>query len=178
MAIRAFEDLIPTIANTAYIYEDATVIGDVHIGEHSSIWPGCILRGDINSIRIGNNTNLQDQTVIHVTHASKFHPEGFITSIGNNVVVGHRVILHGCTVADHCLIGMGAIIMDGAMLEPNVMIGAGSLVTPGKILRSGYLYLGQPVREVRKLTEEELAHMHYSADYYAKLKDRHQGASL
>ena len=174
MAIRDFEDRLPDIHPTSYIDDKALVIGNVTIGENCSIWPFTVIRGDVNSIKIGNNTNIQDNSVLHVTHDGPYNPGGFDLQIGNDVTVGHRVILHGCHIGNNCLIGMGSTIMDGVVIETNTVIGAGSLVTPNKILEPGYLWLGSPTRKVRKLTDEEIKSIEYSAQQYLKLKSRHQ----
>ena len=174
MTIRKFEDKQPNIDTTTFVDDTALVLGDVQIGKNSSIWPLTVIRGDVNTIQIGNNTNIQDNSVLHVTHDGPYNPGGFTLKIGNNVTVGHRVILHGCQVGDSCLIGMGATIMDGAVIEANTLIGAGSLVTPNKHLESGYLWMGSPVRRVRKLTDEEIESIEYSAQHYVKLKNQHQ----
>ena len=133
-----------------------------------------VIRGDVHSIRIGERTNIQDASVCHVTHDGDFSPGGFPLTVGNNVTVGHRVLLHACTVGDDCLIGMAATIMDGAVIEDNVIVGAGSLVPTGKRLESGYLYVGSPVKRVRELNDKELAFLKYSAEHYSKLKDLHK----
>ncbi len=173
MAIRQFDNKSPHIANTAYVDEAALVIGDVHIGADASIWPGVVVRGDINTIKIGERTNVQDNSVIHVTHDSEFEPGGFKTIVGNDVTVGHRVILHGCTIGDRCLIGMGSIIMDNVEIDDQVIIAAGSLVSPGKHLESGYLWVGSPARPIRPLNDKEIEFLSYSATHYARLKNRH-----
>jgi carbonic anhydrase/acetyltransferase-like protein (isoleucine patch superfamily) len=173
MTIRAFEEISPRIAKTAYVDPSAVVIGDVEIGNDSSIWPMTVIRGDVNRIRIGERTSIQDNSVIHVTHAGIYHPGGHQTIIGNDVTVGHRVILHGCEVKDHCLIGMGAILLDGAIVESHVIVGAGTLVSPNKVLESGYLWLGSPAKPIRKLTDREIEQIHYSANYYVQLKNRY-----
>ncbi|RUQ32907.1 MAG: gamma carbonic anhydrase family protein [Candidatus Competibacteraceae bacterium] len=174
MPIRPFEQYAPLIHPTAYVDDTAVVIGDVEIGQDSSVWPLCVIRGDIQRIRIGDRTSIQDGTIIHVTHDSRFCPGGQPTLIGNDVTIGHKVILHACTIADYCLIGMGAIVMDKAVVPSRVTIGAGSVVPPGKVLDSGFLYVGSPVRPVRPLNERELAFLEYSAQNYQRLKDRHQ----
>ena len=174
MTIRNFKDKSPDIHATAYVDETALVIGDVTIGEDSSIWPMTVARGDVHSIRIGARTNIQDACVLHVTHDGEFSPGGFPLTVGDDVTVGHRVTLHACTVGDLCLIGMSATIMDGAVLGDKVIVGAGSLVPTGKQLESGYLYVGSPVKRVRELNEKELAFLEYSAKHYAKLKDQHR----
>jgi len=168
-----FEKDNPRIAETAYIDESARVIGDVTIGNDSSIWPMVVVRGDVNRITIGDNSNIQDGSVLHVTHGYKDVPDGFSLSVGNNVTVGHRVILHGCLIEDNCLIGMGSTIMDGVEVEPYAMVGAGSLVSPGKRLDGGFLWLGAPARKVRELTEKETAWINYSATHYVNLKNRY-----
>ena len=174
MSIRLFEQYTPQIHPTAYVDEAALVIGDVEIGQDSSIWPMSVVRGDIQSIRIGARTSIQDGTIIHVTHDSRFCPGGQPTVIGNSVTVGHKVILHACTIEDFCLIGMGAIVMDKAVVQSRVTIGAGSVVPPGKVLESGFLYVGSPIRQVRPLTERELEFLEYSAQNYQRLKDRYR----
>lgn len=173
MAIRHFEDKAPEISALAYVDPEATVIGDVTIAQQSSIWPGAVLRGDIHRIQIGARTSIQDNCVMHVTHAGPFNPDGFSTTVGDDVTVGHRVILHGCCVQDRCLVGMGSIVMDGATIESHVILGAGSVVSPGKTLEGGYLWLGSPAKRVRPLTEKEIEYIPYSANYYAKLGARH-----
>ncbi|OGT73023.1 MAG: gamma carbonic anhydrase family protein [Gammaproteobacteria bacterium RIFCSPLOWO2_12_47_11] len=174
MTIRVYAGKVPEIANSAYVDESAVVIGDVKIGEDSSIWPMTVVRGDVHSITIGKGTNIQDASVLHVTHDGKFSPGGFPLVVGNNVTVGHRVTLHACTVGDYCLIGMSATIMDGAVLGDRLIIGAGSLVPTGKVLEGGYLYVGSPVKRVRKLNEKEIEFLDYSASHYVKLKNHYK----
>ncbi len=172
--IRNFKDKSPRIAASAYIDESAIVIGDVEIGENSSVWPLTAIRGDINRIRIGDESNIQDGSVLHVTHRGEFSPDGAELHIGNRVTVGHKVLLHGCRVGNRCLIGMGSIIMDNAIVEDRVMVGSGSLVSPGKILESGYLYLGNPARQKRALTEREIEYLDYVAGHYVRVKDAYR----
>lgn len=172
--IKSFQKKIPVVHTSAYIDESAIVIGDVILGEDVSIWPMAVLRGDINQIKIGARSNIQDGTVIHVTHAGDFNPNGFATTVGEEVVVGHRVILHGCQIDNNCLIGMGSIVMDGAIIHSNVILGAGSLVPSEKELDSGYLWVGSPVRKIREITEKEHAFLRYSANYYVELKNKYQ----
>lgn len=172
--IRSFGTKSPQIAQNAFIDETAVVIGDVAIGADSSVWPTTVIRGDIHKITIGSRSNIQDGSVIHVTHAGDFNLTGHPTLIGNEVIVGHRVVLHGCTIHDHVLIGMGAIVMDGAEIHEHVLVGAGSLVPPNKVLHSG-LWVGSPVRRLRDLNEQELGFLRYSADYYVRLKDGYLG---
>jgi len=171
--IRHFENHSPEIADHVYLDPACTVIGDVVIGAHSSVWPGVVIRGDVHHIRIGESTNIQDNSVLHNSHDSEFLPGGSPLIIGDSVTVGHKVILHGCTVGNHCLIGMGAIVMDKAVIEDEVMLGAGSLVPGGKVLESGYLYTGAPAKRSRALTEDEKRYLRYSAGHYVRLANRH-----
>lgn len=173
--VRAFEGKTPVIAESALIDSTAVVVGDVEIGAESSVWPMSVVRGDIHRIRIGARTNIQDGSVLHVSHDSRFVPGGYPLVIGDEVTVGHKVILHGCEIGNRCLIGMGAIVMDGAVLEPNIILGAGSLVTGGTRLDGGYLWVGSPARRVRPLKEQELEYLEYSAGHYVKLARRHAG---
>lgn len=173
MTIRPFADKFPAIAASAYIDPAAVVIGDVTIGEESSLWPMVVARGDVNYIRIGARTNVQDGSVLHVTHDHAEVPGGHPLIIGDEVTVGHKVTLHGCTIGDRSLIGMGSIVLDGAILQPEVLLGAGSLVPPGKVLEGGHLWLGSPVRKVRPLTEAERSRFAYSAQHYQRLKNRY-----
>jgi carbonic anhydrase/acetyltransferase-like protein (isoleucine patch superfamily) len=135
-----------------------------------------VVRGDVNRIEIGACTNIQDGTVVHCTHDGPYTPGGFATTIGSHVTIGHKAVVHACTVGDHCLVGMSCTVMDGAVLEPKVILGAGALVPPGKTLEGGYLWVGVPARRMRPLTERELESLTYSAQHYAKLKDRYLGA--
>ena len=168
--IRSFRGITPRIGDNSYIDESAVVIGDVEIGANCSIWPLTVIRGDSNRIRIGNETNIQDGSVLHVTHDGEFSPGGAALEIGNQVTVGHKVLLHGCQIGDQCLIGMGSIVADNAVVEDRVMIGSGSQVPPNKRLESGFLYLGNPVVQKRPLTERELAFLPYVAEHYVLLK--------
>lgn len=169
-SIRAFAEHHPECASGCYIDPSSTVIGRVDLGIDSSIWPQTVVRGDVNFIRIGERSNVQDGCVLHVSRPSTAHPTGLPLIIGSEVTVGHKVMLHACTIGDRCLIGMGSIILDGAILEDEVLLGAGSLVPPGKRLESGYLYLGSPVRQIRRLTAEEIAFFQQSAENYVQLK--------
>ncbi len=173
VTIRSFEGISPTLGQGAYVDETALVIGDVSLGRDTSIWPMAVVRGDIHSITIGERSSIQDGSVLHVTHDSRFNPGGYGLVIGDEVTVGHRVLLHGCHVGDHCLIGMGSVIMDGATVKSRTIIGAGSLVSPGKQLEGGHLWVGRPARRHRALTKEELTYLEYVANHYVKLKDRH-----
>lgn len=172
--IREFEGIKPTIPGSCYIDPSAEVIGDVVIGENSSVWPLTVIRGDVNIIRIGDNTNIQDGSVLHVSHAGEFNPKGAELHIGDQVSVAHKALVHGCRIGDRCMIGMGSIIMDDAIVEDDVMIGAGSLVPPGKRLESGYLYLGNPVKQVREITAREKEFLIYLANHYVQSKQKYQ----
>lgn len=174
MPVRDFEAKHPRIAASAYIDATAVVIGDVEIGADVSLWPHVVVRGDIHSIKIGESSNIQDGSVLHVSHDSEFAPGGFALSVGRGVTVGHMVVLHGCAIEDNCLIGMGSIVMDGARIPAGTMLGAGSLVSPGAVLEAGYLWLGRPARRVRPLTADEQRYLTYSAEHYVRLKNRHR----
>lgn len=165
----AYRGIQPHIAADAFVHTSAVVIGDVKLGSLASIWCNAVIRGDVNAICIGARSNIQDGSVLHVSHKTPADPNGAPLTIGANVTVGHLVILHGCTINDDCLIGMGSIVMDHALLEPMVLLGAGSLVPEGKVLQSGYLYLGRPAKRIRALTEREKAYFEYSAEHYVKL---------
>lgn len=173
MAIRTFRQHTPQLGPRAFVDSSAIVLGDVAIGEDSSVWPLTVIRGDMHHIRIGARTSVQDGSVLHITHAGPFNPDGFPLLIGDEVTIGHKVMLHGCTLGNRILVGMGSTIMDGAVIEDEVIIGAGSLVPPGKRLESGYLYVGSPVRQARPLTDKERAFFSYSANNYVTLKDQH-----
>ncbi len=169
MSIRAFKGASPEVAASAYVDADATVIGQVSIGDGSSVWPQAVIRGDVNTITIGARSNIQDGTVVHCSHDGPYMPGGASTEIGDDVTVGHLAMLHGCRIGNRCLIGMKATVMDHSILEDEVMLAAGSLVPAGKLLTSGGLYRGSPATRVRDLTEQELAFLRYSAQHYVKL---------
>ena len=171
--LQSFQQHYPQLASDVYVHHSATVIGDVQIGENSSIWPGVVIRGDVNFIRIGSHTNIQDLSMLHVNHRSSHDVEGAPLIIGNYVTIGHTVILHGCTIEDECLIGMGSIVMDKSVVQKHVLLAAGSLVPEGKILESGYLYVGRPAKKIRALTADEIAHLRYSAQNYVQLKNQY-----
>lgn len=174
MTIRSFEGIEPRLGENVHVDATALIIGDVGIGAYSSVWPMAVIRGDVHSIRIGERTNIQDGTIVHVTHDGEFSPGGFATRVGNDVTVGHRAIVHACTIGDRVLVGMGSIIMDGAEVADDVILGAGSLVTSGSRLESGWLHLGSPARAVRELKPGERRFLEYSAGHYAKLAWRHR----
>ena len=173
--VRSVLGITPTLGDRVMIDPTAVVMGDVWLGDDVSVWPHTSMRGDVQIIRIGARTNVQDGTVLHVTHDGPYNPGGFALHIGEDVTIGHRALLHGCTVGDRVLVGMGAIIMDQVVVEDDVMIAAGALVTPGKRLRSKHLYAGTPAREVRALTDNEVSFLPYSAQGYVSLKQRYLG---
>lgn len=174
MNIRPYLEHRPVINESCYIDPAAAVIGEVSLAGHVSVWPFAVLRGDVNSITIGARSNVQDLSMLHVSHKTAAKPEGSPLVIGEDVTVGHKVMLHGCTIGNRVLVGMGTIILDDAVIEDDVMIGAGSLVPPRKRLESGFLYVGSPVRKVRELTDEEKAFLVYSAGHYMRVADNHK----
>lgn len=178
MALRTYQNHTPNLGSRAFVDRSAVVIGDVQIGDDSSIWPLTVIRGDMHHIRIGARTSVQDGSVLHITHAGPFNPDGYPLLIGDDVTIGHQVLLHGCTLGNRILLGMGSIVMDGAVIEDEVIVGAGSLVPPGKRLASGFLYVGRPAQQVRPLTEKERAFFTYSAANYVRLKDQHLAAGF
>jgi carbonic anhydrase/acetyltransferase-like protein (isoleucine patch superfamily) len=161
--IRTFNGITPTVDESVFIAPSADVIGDVILGEGSSIWFNCVIRGDVNSIRIGKRSNIQDGTVIHVSNGT--HP----TIIGDDVLVGHNCIIHGCTLEDGSFVGMGATILDGAIVEGGAMVAAGALLTPNKRVPKGELWGGSPAKFLRNLGEDEMANLTSGAEHYAKL---------
>lgn len=173
MAIRTFQQHTPALGERVFVDRSAVVLGDVELGADSSVWPLTVIRGDMHRIRIGQRTSVQDASVLHIIHAGPFNPDGFPLLIGDDVTIGHKVMLHGCTLGSRILVGMGSTVMDGAVVEDEVIIGAGSLVPPGKRLESGFLYVGSPVKQARALTDKERAFFTYTAANYVKLKDLH-----
>lgn len=172
-SLRSFQGVMPQLGQRIMIDPSSVVIGRVSLGDDVSIWPLVAVRGDVNVIIIGARTNVQDGSVLHVTHQSGYNPAGNPLIIGEDVTVGHKAMLHGCTIGNRVLVGMGSIVLDKVVVEDDVMIGAGSLVSPGKRLESGYLYLGSPARKVRKLTEAELSGLTYSSNNYVRWKDQY-----
>ena len=163
-----FKGITPQVDPHAWMAPNCTIIGDTHIGPHSSIWFGAVLRGDVHHIRVGEYTNIQDNAVIHVT------TNKFPTIIGNRVTIGHSAVVHAATLEDECLVGMHSTVLDGAVIQSHSMVAAGALVSPGKVVESGWLWAGVPARPVRKLTEDELAYLAWSATHYAKLSDAYR----
>lgn len=173
MKIRSYQGMTPLLGERVLVDPSAVVLGDVEIGDDSSIWPLVVVRGDMHRIRIGARSSIQDGSVLHITHAGPYNPDGFPLLIGAEVTVGHQAMLHGCTIGNRVLVGMGAMVMDGAVIEDDVVLGAGSLVPPGKRLASGYLYVGRPAKQVRALTDKEMRYFGYTSGNYVKLKDKH-----
>ena len=169
--VRPYQGHTPQLGDRVFIDPAAVVIGDVTLGADSSVWPCAVIRGDMHRIRIGERTSVQDNAVLHITHAGPFNPEGYPLTIGDEVTVGHAATLHGCTVGNRVLVGIGATVLDGAVVEDEVIIGAGTLVPPGKRLQSGYLYVGAPCKPARPLKDSEREFFRYSAQNYVKLKD-------
>lgn len=174
--LRPFLDTAPKLGERVYVDPACNVIGDVTLGDDVSIWPATVIRGDVNHVVIGARTNVQDGTIIHVSHHSPYNKAGYPTLIGEGVTVGHGAIIHACTIGDYCLIGMGARILDGAEVKLHGFVGAGAVVGPGKVIGEGELWLGNPARLARTLSDKEIESLHYSADHYVKLKDRYLGA--
>ncbi len=170
---RTYLDFAPALGHRVYVDPAALVIGQVSLADDVSVWPMSVVRGDVNRIEIGPRSNIQDASVLHVTHDGPYTAGGIPLIIGADVTVGHRVTLHACTVGDRCLVGMSSTLMDGAILEDDVLLAAASLVPPGKRLQSGYLYRGSPVQQIRRLSEQELEMLRYSAAHYVRLKDRY-----
>ena len=171
--MKSFRGKVPQLGDRVWVDENAVIIGDVTIGDDSSVWPLVAIRGDMHSITIGARTSIQDNSCLHITHASTYKPEGYPLSIGDDVTVGHMAMLHGCTVGSRVLVGMGTTILDGAVIEDEIIIGAGSLVPPGKRLESGFMYMGSPVKQIRPLNEKEIEYFQYAGLNYVKLKDEY-----
>lgn len=171
--IRAYKGITPTLGKGTYIDSSSVLVGDIELADDVSIWPLVAARGDVNYIRIGARSNIQDGSVLHLSRPSKGKPEGSPLIIGEDVTVGHKVMLHGCTLGNRILVGMGAIVMDDVVVEDDVIIGAGSLVPPGKRLQSGYLYVGSPAKQARPLNAAEKAFLSESAANYVHLKNEY-----
>lgn len=173
MSLHPFRGHTPQLGQAVFVDDRAYVLGDVSLGDDASVWPGAVIRGDMHRIRVGARTSVQDGAVLHITHASDYNPDGWPLTIGDDVTIGHQACLHGCTIGNEVLVGIGATVLDGAVVEDQVVIGAGTLVPPGKRLASGYLYVGSPARQKRPLTEKEKSFFKYSAANYCKLKDEY-----
>ncbi|MBF0186601.1 MAG: gamma carbonic anhydrase family protein [Magnetococcales bacterium] len=173
MTIHAFKGIYPTISDSAFIHPDATVIGDVHIGDHSSVWPGVVIRGDVHKIRIGNRTNIQDGSILHVSRPTPHAPQGSPLIIGNSVTIAHHVVLHGCTLKDGAMIGMGAIVMDDVVVGRDALIAAGAMVTPGKSVEERTLWLGSPARFKKQLDDQMVQRNRATNENYVVLAQSH-----
>jgi carbonic anhydrase/acetyltransferase-like protein (isoleucine patch superfamily) len=171
--IRPFLNQFPVLSERVFVDESAVVIGRVALGDDVSIWPCTSIRGDLMWIKIGDRSNIQDNSCLHTSRQSDANPEGFPLEIGAEVTIGHSVTLHGCTIKDQVLVGMGSVVLDGAILNSQIIVGAKSLVPPGKVLESGFLYLGNPIKKIRELTEKEHDFLKVSAFNYVKLKDNY-----
>jgi len=171
--LRSYKNIHPQIGNNVYIDPFSSIIGDVKLADDVSIWPMCVLRGDVNNISVGARTNIQDGSVLHVARKGEASVDGYSLTIGEDVTVGHKAMLHACTIGDRVLVGMGAIVLDNAHIEDDVIIGAGTLVPPNKVLQSGFLYIGSPAKAARQLTEAEMAFLKRSASHYVNLKNEY-----
>ncbi|MFO0452445.1 MAG: gamma carbonic anhydrase family protein [Pseudomonadota bacterium] len=175
--LRPWLDTSPTLGVRTYVDPQACVIGRVTLGEDASVWPMAVIRGDVNEIRVGARTSVQDGAVLHVTHDGPYSPGGLPLVVGEEVTIGHKAVLHACTIGHRCLVGMGAIVLDGAFVEDDVMIGAGAQVPPRKRLPTRTLWVGNPAKQVRLLTDREVEQLRYSALHYVKVKDRYLAAA-
>lgn len=174
MAVRAFRGKLPELGLRVYVDPAAAVIGDVVLGEDVSVWPGTVIRGDVNFIRIGARTNVQDGSVVHVTHAGPYtRSGGYPVCIGADVTIGHAAVVHACTIEDAVLIGMHATVLDGALVRRYGFVGAGAVIAPGKEVGERELWLGNPAKKVRLLSDREVEQLYYSAQHYVRLKDEY-----
>jgi carbonic anhydrase/acetyltransferase-like protein (isoleucine patch superfamily) len=175
MALRKYQGVSPSLGARVYVDECALVIGRVTLGDDASVWPFAVLRGDVHRIEIGARTNIQDGSVLHVVHDGPAVPGGLPLIIGDDVTVGHKAMLHAARIGHRCLIGMASVVLDGAIIEDDVMLAAGSVVPPRKLLASNGLYLGNPAKRVRELTDAERAQLLYSAAHYVEIKESYRG---
>lgn len=173
MAVRGYKTFWPSIHASAWVDESAVVIGQCKLAAEASIWPNATLRGDVNAIEVGARSNIQDGCVLHTTHSTE-HSKGSQCIVGEDVTVGHNVVLHGCIIENECLIGMGSVVLDNAVVQSQVLVAANSLVPANKVLESGYLYVGSPVKKARALTDEERAFFKRSSAHYVALKNDYQ----
>ncbi len=174
MNLRPYLEHVPVVGERVYVDQAASLIGDVVLGDDVSLWPGVVVRGDVNFIRVGARTNIQDGTIVHVIHDGPLAKlGGFATVICNDVTIGHKAIVHACRIEDAALIGMGAIVLDGAVVQKHGFVGAGALVAPGKVVGGGELWLGNPAKKVRMLSDAEIEALYYSAQHYVRLKDHY-----
>ena len=171
--VRTYQGIPPQLGERVFVDRTGVVIGDVHLGDDCSVWPLAVIRGDMHHIRIGARTSVQDGAVLHITHASDYNPGGYPLIIGDDVTIGHQAMLHGCTIGNRVLIGMKSMIMDGAIVEDEVIVAAGATVSPGKVLESGFVYMGNPAKKVRPITDKERSFFTYGAGNYVRLKDKH-----
>jgi len=174
--LRSFKGVLPSLGERVYVDPAATVIGAVQLGDDASVWPGAVLRGDVHFIRVGARSNVQDGSIVHVTHDGPYSPGGLPTLIGADVTIGHAAVIHACTIEDCCLIGMHASVLDGAVVRKYGFVGAGSVIPPGKVVGERELWLGNPARFVRLLSDRQIEQLHYSADQYVRLKDEYLAA--
>jgi carbonic anhydrase/acetyltransferase-like protein (isoleucine patch superfamily) len=178
LAIYSFRGKQPQIGARVMISPESYVLGNVTLGDDSSVWPAAIVRGDMNTITIGQRTSVQDGAVLHITHASDYNPGGFPLTIGDDVTIGHQACLHGCTIGNQVLVGIGSTVLDGAVVEDQVIIAAGTLVPPDKRLESGYMYKGSPAQKARPLSDKEKSFFKYTAGNYVKLKNEYLDEGL
>ncbi|MEX1828392.1 gamma carbonic anhydrase family protein [Luteibacter sp. CQ10] len=176
MPLRSFKGILPRLGARVYVDPASTVIGDVELADDVSVWPGAVARGDVHHIRIGARSNLQDGAIIHVTHDGPYTPGGFPTLIGEDVTIGHGAVIHACTIEDACLIGMHATVLDGAVVRKHAFVAAGALVPPGKVVGERELWVGNPAKMVRLLSDRQVEQLYYSAANYVRLKDHYLAA--
>jgi carbonic anhydrase/acetyltransferase-like protein (isoleucine patch superfamily) len=169
--LRSYRGIHPRLGERVYVDIAATVIGDVELGDDASVWPGAVLRGDVHHIRVGARSNIQDGAIVHVTHDGPYTPGGFPTIIGHDVTIGHAAVIHACTIGNFALVGMHATVLDGASVGDYGFLAAGAVLSPGKAVGKGELWVGNPARFVRLLTEKQVEMLAYSAANYVRLKD-------
>jgi len=174
MNLRPYKGIQPKLDSSAWVDPMGVVIGDVVMGADCSVWPMAVIRGDMHRIRIGERVSVQDGAVLHITHSGPETGDGHPLIIGNDVTIGHQACLHGCTLGNEILVGIGATVLDGAVIEDRVVIGAGALVPPGKVLQSGFLYVGTPAKASRPLSDKELRYFTYTAANYVALKNTYR----